>query len=191
MDISKVAGYSSINTRNLSDSAIVKGSYSGSSYNDVSGNGLIETGYDFDKVKPTDETKQTSGSAIAAARQSLIEIDEMREQQQQKRDAEALKRAREALENIRSRPLALKFDTVDDFDNAHVLRVVDAHSEELIRQIPSEELLRVSHMISNYKERVAHEEMITDPQLKSKGITTNAQENENLRGVVFDDAIQP
>lgn len=193
MDISQVAGYSSINSRNASpltqsgaqQQAAVDPSKSAlMSY--ISGQRPVTSAIaGMDTPSVTGDLVESS--AIAQARQAQAERESL--ERQEERDAKALEQAKAALENIKSRPLALKFDTIKDFNNAQVLRVVDAHSEELIRQIPSDELLRVSTMISSYKERLAQESMTTDPQLKSKGITTNAQESENLRGVVLDDLI--
>lgn len=206
MDINKVADYSSVNSQ------VTR--YSNSVVNNTVGQGNSNSS---DKVKAVDVSNDVYGlaaqnrqpvsgtsstvatnatissitgeevSALEEARRKLKK--EQAAEQQEQRDAAALERARAALEHIKSRPLALRFDTAEDYNDAKILRVVDAHSDELIRQIPSEELLRVSAMISSYKERVAQEEMTTDPQLKSKGITTPAQASENLRGVVFDDVI--
>lgn len=206
MDINKVADYSSINSQ------VTR--YPNSVVNNVVAQGNSNA---LDQVRPVGINNdvyglaaQTSQSASGTSSNvvdeptissiSNVEVSALEEarrklnkeqaaEQQEKRDAAALERARAALEHIKSRPLALRFDTAEDYNDAKILRVVDAHSDELIRQIPSEELLRVSAMISSYKERIAQEEMTTDPQLKSKGITTPAQASENLRGVVFDDVI--
>lgn len=184
MDVSKVSGYSASSSQN-----IVKQTA------DPDPNQSAIVAY-VKAQSPATETALVSvphhnayidASSIATARKVISERESL--EQQKQRDAEALEKAKAALEDIKSHPIELKFDTIKDFNDARVLRVVDAKSEELIRQIPSEELLRVSSMIKTYKERLAQEDMITDPQLKSKGITTNAQENENLRGVVLDDVI--
>ena len=69
-----------------------------------------------------------------------------------------------------------------------MINVVDAQSNEVIRQIPSEEFLRVSAAIRQYEQRIEQNDMVTDPQLKAKGLVTG-DTNENLRGAVFDDLV--
>lgn len=187
MDISQVAGYSSINSQSASQhgqSNVQQSEGKSALMSYIAGQRSVTSAITDSE---TTSVTEIEASGLAQARQAQKECET--KERQEERDAKALEQAKAALENIKSRPLALKFDTIKDFNDAQVLRVVDAHSDELIRQIPSDELLRVSALISSYKERLAQENMTTDPQLKSKGITTNAQESENLRGVVLDDVI--
>ena len=81
--------------------------------------------------------------------------------------------------------VALRFDTAEDYDNARVINVVDAKSNEVIRQIPSEEFLRVSAAIAKYEQRIAHDEMTQDPSLKAYGVDSK-NVNESLRGAVLE-----
>lgn len=202
MDISKISGYSSVNPLNQKNSGSAQANTAVKVETDSQQSQVV----DPDKsaimtyirgqepattLNPPSHTFSdvdlVESSAIAEARNALNERREIEDKK--KREEAALEKAKEALSDIKARPLALRFDTVEDYNDAHVLQVVDAQSDELIRQIPNEELLRVAALISSYKERIAHEEMTTDPQLKSHGVTTNAQANENLRGVVLDDVI--
>lgn len=193
MDVSKVSGYSASSSQNIMQYVQPEAQSKQTEAPDPNKSAIVayvksqSPATETDLVSVPHHNAYIDASSIAAARKVISERESLKQQEQ--RDAEALEKAKAALEDIKSHPIELKFDTSKDFNDAKVLRVVDAKSEELIRQIPSEELLRVSSMIKTYKERLAQEDMITDPQLKSKGITTNAQENENLRGVVLDDVI--
>ena len=97
-------------------------------------------------------------------------------------------RAKEEIAELNLKQLSLRFDTSNDFDDTDVINVVDAQSNEVIRQIPSEEFLRVSAAIRQYEQRIEQNDMVTDPQLKAKGLVTG-DTNENLRGAVFDDLV--
>lgn len=196
MDISKVSGYSAVNqqTTTTLKAKPASGSAQEAIENDPNKSAIMTYLRGQQPVTALDPLDQSLNdfdlvktSAIAEARKELSERQSLEEKKQ--REEAALERAKKALNDIKSHPLALRFDTAEDYNDAHVMRVVDATSEELIRQIPTEELLRVSLLISTYKERLAHEEMTTDPQLKAHGVTTNAQESENLRGVVLDDLV--
>lgn len=101
---------------------------------------------------------------------------------------EALARAKEEIAELNLKQLSLRFDTSNDFDDTDVINVVDAQSNEVIRQIPSEEFLRVSAAIRQYEQRIEQNDMVTDPQLKAKGLVTG-DTNENLCGAVFDDLV--
>lgn len=126
-------------------------------------------------------------SALAEERRKLNE--ERERQIEERREREALEKAKQALAAVKGKVPALHFDTAEKFDDAQIIKVIDTLSDELIRQIPNEELLRVSAAIAAYKERQAHIDMITDPQLKARGVSTPSAAQENMRGVVFDDVI--
>lgn len=101
---------------------------------------------------------------------------------------EALARAKEEIAALNQKQLSLRFDTSNDFDDTDVINVVDAKSNEIIRQIPSEEFLRVAAAIRQYEQSVEQNSMVTDPQLKARGFVSG-EESESLRGAVFDDMV--
>ncbi|MCK0526228.1 MULTISPECIES: flagellar protein FlaG [unclassified Anaerobiospirillum] len=116
----------------------------------------------------------------------------MREERQLAREAEkerkleeSYEKAKEVIAALNQRKLALRFDTAKDFENARIINVIDSVSNEIIRQIPSEEFLRIAAAIREYEQRLAHDEMVVDPAIKAKGVET-ANVNENLRGAMFD-----
>lgn len=192
MDISKVSDYSAVNPQTTSGSSIKLASSQVPVDDDPNKSAImsyIRSQQPATTLSPLDQSlsdvDMVKTSAMAEARKAESERESIEDKKQ--READALERAKQALNAIKNHPLALRFDTIEDYNDAHVMRVVDASSEELIRQIPNDELLRVALLISTYKERVAQESMVTDPQLKSHGVTTTAQEKENLRGVVLDD----
>ena len=106
-------------------------------------------------------------------------------QAQEERRQEALENAKEVIASLNQKRLAIRFDTAEKFDNANVVNIVDSETSEVLRQIPSEEILRVRAAVQAYEQRLAHDDMMTDPALKAKGVDT-AGVNEDLRGVVID-----
>ena len=106
-------------------------------------------------------------------------------QAQEERRQEAMENAKEVIASLNQKRLAIRFDTAEKFDNANVVNIVDSETSEVLRQIPSEEILRVRAAVQAYEQRLAHDDMMTDPSLKAKGVDT-AGVNEDLRGVVID-----
>ena len=106
-------------------------------------------------------------------------------QAQEERRQEAMENAKEVIASLNQKRLAIRFDTAEKFDNANVVNIVDSETSEVLRQIPSEEILRVRAAVQAYEQRLAHDDMMTDPALKAKGVDT-AGVNEDLRGVVID-----
>lgn len=106
-------------------------------------------------------------------------------QAQEERRQEALENAKEVIASLNQKRLAIRFDTAEKFDNANVVNIVDSETSEVLRQIPSDEILRVRAAVQAYEQRLAHDDMMTDPALKAKGVDT-AGVNEDLRGVVID-----
>ena len=106
-------------------------------------------------------------------------------QAQEERRQEALENAKEVIASLNQKRLAIRFDTAEKFDNANVVNIVDSETSEVLRQIPSDEILRVRAAVQAYEQRLAHDDMMTDPSLKAKGVDT-AGVNEDLRGVVID-----
>ena len=113
------------------------------------------------------------------------EREQIREDEKERRLEEAHNKAKEVISSLNQKQLALRFDTSDDYNDARIINVVDAKSNEVIRQIPSEEFLRISESIRNYEQRLAHDDMVGDPALKAKGVEPTGV-NESLRGAVLD-----
>lgn len=129
------------------------------------------------------KSKKSEEKALAEA----IKAEQERKAQEKEevRNAEALRQAKALIAELNQKQLALRFERSKDFD-ADIINVIDTRSDEVVRQIPSEDLLRVSAAIDEYQKRLAHNDMVTDPQLKAKGVDTN-DVNENLRGVIMDE----
>lgn len=141
--------------------------------------------------------KQESVSDKVAERSTLrsnetdfqSEVREKRELEAQERldqqNKEAVDKAKKVIESLNLKQVSLRFDTAEDYNDARVINVVDTKSNEVIRQIPSEEFLRVSAAIAEYEQRMAHDDMTTDPSLKAMGVDSK-NVNESLRGAVFE-----
>lgn len=122
-------------------------------------------------------------------------LREIEQQQEAERSAEAesqrkeaLARAKEEIAALNQKQVRLRFDTDNDFDDTDVVNVVDASSNEVIRQIPSDEFLRVVAAVREYEQRIEQADMSTDPQVKAKGFSSLA-EKDSLRGAMFDDLV--
>lgn len=113
------------------------------------------------------------------------EREQLKEEEKERQLQEAHNKAKEVISSLNQKQLALQFATSEDFDDTRIINVVDAKSKEVIRQIPSDEFLRISQTIKNYEQRLAHDDMVGDPSLKAKGVDTSGV-NESLRGAVFD-----
>ena len=154
-------------------------------------------------VKGYAQQNQDSASAVKAQDSSALEeavkarhdayFDAIEEERKASEDLnraakekEALAEAKELIASLNQKQLALRFDTDEDFEDARIINVIDAASDEVIRQIPSEEFLRIQATIKEYEQRMAHDDMMTTPSLKSKGLTT-AHDTESLRGSVLDE----
>lgn len=133
----------------------------------------------------TQKAKEQAAAQETAKKQRDFE-EATRAQEQEKRAAEeSISKAKEIIADLNQKQLALRFATSEKFEDKRVINVVDTQSNKVIRQIPSEDLLRVSDAITKYEQRMAHDDMVADPKLKAQGVdTTNV--NENLRGAVFD-----
>ena len=148
-------------------------------------------------LNKTNAWKQESVSDKAAERSTLraneseqqSRIRQMREEaaleDREEQIEEARDKAKEVIDSLNMKQVALRFDTAEDYDNARVINVVDAKSNEVIRQIPSEEFLRISAAIAKYEQRIAHDEMTQDPSLKAYGVDSK-NVNESLRGAVLE-----
>ena len=122
--------------------------------------------------------------AQVSIRNSFInEESELAQELRQQNEREKAQAQEEA--SLNQKRLAIRFDTAEKFDNANVVNIVDSETSEVLRQIPSEEILRVRAAVQAYEQRLAHDDMMTDPSLKAKGVDT-AGVNEDLRGVVID-----
>ena len=148
-------------------------------------------------LNKTNAWKQESVSDKVAERSTLraneseqqSRIRQMREEaaleDREEQIEEARDKAKEVIDSLNMKQVALRFDTAEDYDNARIINVVDAKSNEVIRQIPSEEFLRVSAAIAKYEQRIAHDEMTQDPSLKAYGVDSK-NVNESLRGAVLE-----
>lgn len=148
-------------------------------------------------LNKTNAWKQESVSDKVAERSTLraneseqqSRVRQMREEaareDREEQIEEARDKAKEVIDSLNMKQVALRFDTAEDYDNARIINVVDAKSNEVIRQIPSEEFLRVSAAIAKYEQRIAHDEMIQDPSLKANGVDSK-NVNESLRGAVLE-----
>lgn len=122
-------------------------------------------------------------SKMAQERRYREEQDQKEQLEQKRQDSE--ERAREVIESLNSKRLALRFDKSEDYEDASVVNVIDAQTSEVLRQIPSEEILRVQASIREYEQRLAHNEMMADPVLKAKGVD-RSDLNEDMRGITID-----
>lgn len=118
--------------------------------------------------------------------QMKAEQDARQAEAAEQRQEEALAKAKNYIAELNQKQISLHFDTANDFDDANVINVVDSQSNEIIRQIPSDEFLRVQEAINNYEQRMAHDNMVRDPKLKA---VSNAPADESLRGAVIDDLV--
>lgn len=108
------------------------------------------------------------------------------EEKKQEELKEQLEKAKEVIESLNLKNLSISFGTSEKFEESHVINVVDSESKEVIRQIPSDEFLRVSYAIKEYEERLAQSKLVQDPALKAAGVDS-AGVNDALRGTVLDD----
>ena len=104
---------------------------------------------------------------------------------QEENQKEVREHAKEVIASLNQKRLAIRFDTADKYDDASVINIVDSETSEVLRQIPSDEILRVRAAVQAYEQRLAHDDMMADPSIKAKGVDT-AGVNEDLRGVVID-----
>ena len=133
--------------------------------------------------RAADSSETAPNEAIASIRE---ESEARRQEKVKEEQEEALAKAKADIVALNQKQIALRFDTAEKFNDAHIVNVVDTKSNEVIRQIPSDEMLRVAKTINEYKERIAHDEMVSDPKLKAQGVDTS-NSNESLRGVMLDD----
>ena len=121
----------------------------------------------------------------ALAQELRTESERERALSQEERQQEAREHAKEVIAALNQKRLAIRFDTSEKFEDANVVNIVDSETSEVLRQIPSEEILRVRAAVQAYEQRLAHDDMVADPALKARGVDT-AGVNEDLRGVVID-----
>lgn len=121
----------------------------------------------------------------ALAQELRTERERERALSQEERQQEAREHAKEVIAALNQKRLAIRFDTSEKFEDANVVNIVDSETSEVLRQIPSEEILRVRAAVQEYEQRLAHDDMVADPAIKARGVDT-AGVNEDLRGVVID-----
>jgi len=102
--------------------------------------------------KPAEKSVQTgSVSESSAAREESKSrgFEQQREQQQERTEAlrDKVAELNDYMQNLNR---SLQF-SVDDESGDTVIKVVDSETEELVRQIPSEEILRARNAIEKYR----------------------------------------
>lgn len=106
------------------------------------------TGQSKPLAKPVQTGSVTESSA--AQDQAVSQgLEQQREQQQQRTEAlrDKVAELNDYMQNLNR---SLQF-SVDDQSGDTVIKVVDSETEEVVRQIPSEEILRVRNAIEKYR----------------------------------------
>ncbi len=178
-----VAQPSTITPSNATTSSVFASSSANASANASANLSSNKRAADSSETAPNEASLAKENEFIASIRE---ESEARRQEKVKEEQEEALAKAKADIVALNQKQIALRFDTAKKFNDAHIVNVVDTKSNEVIRQIPSDEMLRVAKTINEYKERIAHDEMVSDPKLKAQGVDTS-NSNESLRGVMLDD----
>ncbi len=106
------------------------------------------TGQSKPAIKPV-QTDSVTESSAAREQAALQRLEQQREQQQERTEAlrDKVAELNGYMQNLNR---SLQF-TVDDESGDTVIKVVDSETEELVRQIPSEEILRIRNAVEKYR----------------------------------------
>lgn len=99
--------------------------------------------------KPVTQSVQTDTVTELSAQTQQSVVSEQNSQQQQRTEAlrEKVAQLNDYMQNMNRN---LQF-SVDDASGDTVVKVIDAETEEVVRQIPSEEILEARHAIEKYR----------------------------------------
>jgi flagellar protein FlaG len=99
--------------------------------------------------KPVTQSVQTDTVTELSAQTQQPVVSEQNSQQQQRTEAlrEKVAQLNDYMQNMNRN---LQF-SVDDASGDTVVKVIDAETEEVVRQIPSEEILEARHAIEKYR----------------------------------------
>lgn len=99
--------------------------------------------------KPVTQSVQTDTVTELSAQTQQSVVSEQNSQQQKRTEAlrEKVAQLNDYMQNMNRN---LQF-SVDDASGDTVVKVIDAETEEVVRQIPSEEILEARHAIEKYR----------------------------------------
>ena len=80
-------------------------------------------------------------------------IDDRKEREEA--NSASLKKAKELIDKLSLKELGLSFSVDKDFNNRTLISVTDKNTEDVVRQIPSEEFVRISKAMSDLQESFA------------------------------------
>jgi flagellar protein FlaG len=102
--------------------------------------------------KPTSQPVQTAPvTELSAAKESAVSQNpELQREQQQERTDVLREKVAQLNDHMQNLNRSLQF-SVDEQSGDTVVKVVDADTEEVVRQIPSEAILRARNAIEKYR----------------------------------------
>jgi len=118
-----------------------------------------------DKIAPASDTsppvtlaakvkKQTGENRLPASPVSVQDNIEVKQQATESLQEQPQQMLKEKVTHLNKQMQSLRRDlrfTVDEKSGESVIKVIDAETKEVIRQIPSEEILKIRESIDNFK----------------------------------------
>ena len=144
-------------------------------YTDQEQTGVDTKDVSADSVKAVSSQQALAEGGMAHAKEQAEEKQELTDEEL----AEQKKKAQELSNKLNCQNIGLSF-SVDDDTSGTIINVTNRSTEDLVRQIPSEDFLRFQKMISEFEDKGKN----ATPQ-KSGGTDTNSA----VKGLILDEKI--
>lgn len=145
-------------------------------YNDQEQTGVDTKNVSADSVKAVSSQQALAQGSMAKAKEQSEEKKELTDEEL----AEQKKKAKELSDKLNIQNIGLTFSVNDDTSGT-VINVTNRSTEDLVRQIPSEDLIRFQKMISDFEEKTKNE-----PAQKFGGTDAKTA----LKGLILDETVQ-
>lgn len=125
------------------------------------------------KTNVVQQRQEAQNKIDAANKKKLDDIKKLK--QEEKEDTEQLEETVQSLNTIKN--LGLSF-VIDKEHDVTLVTVVDKNTDETIRQIPSEEFLRISKSLTKYRDSI--------DEVSAKLGSFNDKISKELKGIILD-----
>ncbi len=130
------------------------------------------------------ESLRSEEKDIEESLQETLDNKKKEIERSNKEDAKIIKRTKEILDEIAPKALSLSFDVNEEIGRT-TISITDTENDELVRQIPSEEYIRMISSIRKYQDQVLNSKAALDVK-DAKQITTSTKEDKEVKGVLLD-----
>lgn len=121
---------------------------------------------------------------IEESLQETLEDKQKEIERSNKEDAKIIEKTKKILEEIAPKALSLSFDLNEEIGRT-TISITDTENDEIVRQIPSDEYIRMISSIRRYQDQVLNSKAALDVK-DAKQITSSTKEVKEAKGILLD-----